>query len=214
VSVLQMLKDMRFTDKSTTKQQLYTQADTLQLLATGKVAMVVMAPDQLNTLKSQYQAKLEDFGIGPMPQNGGNAALTGGNIFIFNPKSSQAAIKAAFDYVIYSNFDLNVMESNLANQAAAGQVVGAPTNVLFTGAFQQKLTTLAAKYANVPTQNYVPFTSSTAALRPEPRNSSQKMYAALDPVMQAVLTNPNADPQALLNQAAQQFQQILDQSAS
>lgn len=214
VSVLQMLKAMRFTDNSMTKQQLFTQADTLQLLATNKVAMVVMAPDQLNTLKSQYQANLDDFGIGPMPQNGGNAALTGGNIFIFNPKSSAAVIKAAFDYVIYSNFDLDVMESNLAAQSAAGQVVGAPTNVLFTGEFQQKINDLTKKYANVPLANYAPFLSSTAALRPEPRTETQKMYAALDPVVQAVLTNPNADPQALLDQAAKQFQQVLDQAAS
>src|SRR6202035_330672 len=137
VSVLQLLKEMRFTDNSMTKQQLFTQANTLQLLATNKVAMVVMAPDQLNTLKSQYQANMDDFGIGPMPQNGGNAALTGGNIFIFNPKSSKDAIKAAFDYVIYSNFDLQLVEQNFATQSAAGQVVGAPTNVLFTGPFQQ-----------------------------------------------------------------------------
>jgi multiple sugar transport system substrate-binding protein len=214
VSVLQLLKDMRFTDQSMTKQQLFTQADTLQLLATNKVAMVVMAPDQLDTLKAQYQANLDDFGIAAMPQNGGNAALTGGNIFVFNPKSSQSVIKVAFDYVIYSNFDLNVMESSFAQQAAAGQVVGAPTNILFTGDFQQKINALTAKYANVPTQNYASFINSQLTLRPEPRNQTQKMYAALDPVMQAVLTNANADPRALLDQAAQQFQQVLDQSAS
>ncbi len=214
VSVLQLLKEMRFTDNSMTKQQLFTQADTLQLLATNKVAMVVMAPDQLSTLQAQYQANLKDFGIGPMPQNGGNAALTGGNLWVFNPKSSAAAIKAAFDYVIYSNFDLNVVESSLAQQAASGQAVGAPTAVLFQGDFQQKLNALYAKYANVPIQNYQTFINSTLNLRPEPPNQTQKMYAALDPVMQAVLTNANANPQALLNQAAQQFQQILDQSAS
>jgi multiple sugar transport system substrate-binding protein len=176
--------------------------------------MVVMAPDQLNTLKTTLQANLDDFGIGPMPQNGGNSALTGGNIFVFNPRSSQAVIKAAFDYVIYTNFDLNVMENNLAQQSAAGQVVGAPTNILFTGDFQKKINELTTRYANIPVQNYTPFTSSTVALRAEPRNQTQKMYGALDPVMQAVLTNANADPQALLNQAAQQFQQVLDQSAS
>src|SRR6266436_7083597 len=154
VSVLQLLKEMRFTDNSMTKQQLFTQADTLQLLATNKVAMVVMPPDPLNTFKTTLGANLDDFGMGPMPQNGGNAALTGGNIFIFNPKSSQTVIKAAFDYIIYSNFDLNVVENSLAAAAAAGQVVGAPTNVLFTGAFQQKLNALNAKYANVPLANY------------------------------------------------------------
>jgi hypothetical protein len=40
------------------------------------------------------------------------------------------------------------------------------------------------------------------------------MYAALDPVMQAVLTDQNADPKALLNQAAQQVQQVLSQPSS
>lgn len=213
LGVLQLLKNMRFTDGSMTKQQLFTQADTLQLLATNKVAMVVMAPDQLDALKSQYQANLEDFGIGPIPQNGGNSVLTGGNIFVFNPRSSQAVIKAAFDYVLYTNFDLDVMENNLAAKASAGQVVGHPINVLFTGAFQKKIDDLNAKYANVPVQNYQSFKQSTATLRPEPRNQTQKMYAALDPVMQAILTNPNADPQALLNQAAQQFQQVLDSTS-
>src|SRR6202165_2558204 len=51
VSVLQLLKDMRFPDNSMTKEQLFTQAQTLQLLATNKVAMVVMAPDELNPLQ-------------------------------------------------------------------------------------------------------------------------------------------------------------------
>lgn len=214
VAVLQLLKNMRFTDNSMTKQQGYIQDNILPLLASGKVAMAIMAPDQLNALKTVYGADLNNFGLGAMPQNGGNAALTGGNIFVFNPKSSQDVIKAAFDYVIYSNFDLNVLESSLAQQAAAGQVVGAPTSVLFTGAFQQQIQALNAKYATIPLQNYTSFINSTVALRPEPRKETQKMYAALDPAVQAVLGDPNANPQALLNQAAQQFQQILDQSAS
>ena len=214
VSVLQLLKEMRFTDNSMTKQQLFTQAQTLQLLATNKVAMVVMAPDQLNNLQSQYGADLTQFGIGPMPQNGGNASLAGGNLWVFNPKSSPDVIKAAFDYVIYTNFNLGVLENSLAQQAANGQAVGAPTAVLFKGDFQQKLTALNQKYATVPLQNYTTFINSTLALRPEPHNQTQKMYAALDPVMQAVLTNASADPQTLLNQAAQQFQQVLDSSAS
>ncbi|WP_084658656.1 ABC transporter substrate-binding protein [Thermogemmatispora onikobensis] len=214
VSVLNFLKAMRFTDRSMTQQQLLTQADTLQLLATGKVAMVVMAPDQLNALQAQYQANLKDFGIGPMPQNGGNAALTGGNLWVFNPKSAPEVIKAAFDYVIYSNFNLEVVERSLAQQAAAGQAVGAPTAVLFQGAFQQQLSALYRKYATVPLENYTAFMNAQLQLRPEPRNQTQKMYAALDPVMQAILTDPKADPETLLNQAAHQFQQILDQSSA
>jgi len=213
-SVLQLLKDMRFTDNSTTKAQLFTQAQTLELLATNKVAMVVMAPDQLNNLQSQFGADLKNFGLGPMPQNGGNASLAGGNVWVFNPKASADVIKAAFDYVTYTNFNLDVLENSRAQQAANGQAVGAPTAQLFKGDFQSKLSALDVKYSTVPRENYKTYIESTNSLRAEPRRQTQKMYAALDPVMQGVLTNASADPQALLNQAAQQFQQVLDSSAA
>ena len=213
-SVLQLLKDMRFTDNSITKAQGFTQDKTLELLATNKVAMVVMAPDQLNNLQSQFGADLKNFGLGPMPQNGGNATLTGGNVWIFNPKASPDVLKAAFDFVTYTNFDLGVLESANAQRAANGQAVGAPTAQLFKGDFQQKLTALNRKYATVPLDNYKTYTNSTSGLRPEPRNQAQKMFAAIDPCMQGVLTSASADPQALLDQAAKQFQQVLDSSAA
>ena len=211
-SVLQLLKDMRFTDNSITKAQGFTQDKTLELLATNKVAMVVMAPDQLNNLQSQFGADLKNFGLGPMPQNGGNATLTGGNVWIFNPKSSPDVLKAAFDFVTYTNFDLGVLETATAQRAANGQAVGAPTAQLFKGDFQSKLTALDRKYATVPLDNYKTYINSTSGLRPEPRNQAQKMFAALDPCMQGVLTSASADPQALLDAAAKSFQQVLDSS--
>ena len=47
-------------------------------------------------------------------------------------------------------------------------------------------------------------------LRPEPTVQTQKLYASLDPVVQKVLSDPNADPKSLLDAAAQQFQTVLD----
>jgi ABC-type glycerol-3-phosphate transport system substrate-binding protein len=212
MSVLQLLKDMRFKDSSMTNAQGYTQDKTLQLLATGKVAMAVMAPDQLNNLQSSYGADLKNFGLGPMPQNGGNASLAGGNLWIFNPKSSPEVLKAAFDFVTYTNFNLGVLESSKAQQAANGQAVGSPAAQLFKGDFQQKLSALDVKYATVPRENYKTFMNSTNALRPEPGRQTQKMYALLDSAVQAVLNDQKADPQALLDTAAKQFQQVLDSS--
>src|SRR5258708_1694330 len=150
VAVLQLLKNMRFTDKSTTKHQGFVQDNILPLLASGKVAMAIMAPDQLNALKTVYGADLNNFGLGAMPQNGGNAALTGGNIYVFNPKPSQDVIKPAFDYAIYSNFDLNLLTITLAQQPAPAPLLGAPTTALFTGTFPQQTQALNAKYATIP----------------------------------------------------------------
>src|SRR5258708_27590295 len=153
-SVLQLLKDMRFTDNSITKAQGFTQDKTLELLATNKVAMVVMAPDQLNSLQSQLGADLKNFGLGPMPQNGGNATLSGGNLWIFNPKSSPDVIKAAFDYVTYTNFDLGVLENSRAQQAANGQAVGAATPQQFKAPFPSTLSPPEVKHSNTPPEHY------------------------------------------------------------
>ena len=45
---------------------------------------------------------------------------------------------------------------------------------------------------------------------PEPAAHTQEMYAVLDPVVQAVLTDENADIDALLDAANAQVQAILD----
>ena len=154
---------------------------------------------------------LDDFGLAPMPQNGGNAALAGGSIWAFNPKSKADVVKLAYDWIIFSRFDLNVLENKYATQAKSKQPVGLPTNVIFRGAFQQQLDVLTQKYANVPLQNYQPFVKSKLRLSAEPPVETQKMYASIDPVVQAILTVPNADPKQLLDQAVQQFQtQVLD----
>ena len=212
IATLNLLKSMRFEDNSLLPQLL--DADNiLPFIANKKVAMIISSPSRLKDLQVQYQADLKDFGLAPMPQNGGNAVLAGGNVWTFNPKSKPDVIKLAYDWITYSRFDLNVLESTYAAQAKSSQPVGLPTNVIFRGAFQQQLDSLAQKYANVPLHNYLPFTASKLRLVAEPPVETQKLYAGLDPVVQAILTDPKADPKTLLDQAATQLQiQVLDKA--
>ena len=85
VRVLQILKAMRWSDKCMTEQQHLDVDDVLPLLANERVAMAVMGGDVLKAMKTQYAAKIENFGVGPLPQGGGNATLAGGAAWIFNP---------------------------------------------------------------------------------------------------------------------------------
>jgi multiple sugar transport system substrate-binding protein len=57
-----------------------------------------------------------------------------------------------------------------------------------------------------------PFTSKIfdEPLVNEPLVNTQDLYAALDPVVQAVLTDKNADIDALLSAANKQVQSIID----
>ena len=67
-------------------------------------------------------------------------------------------------------------------------------------------------YINVPTAQMTHFTSKIfdQPLVTEPTAHTQELYAALDPVVQAVLTDKNADIDALLDAANTQVQTILD----
>lgn len=210
VAWLTQLQAMKHVDKSMTNDVLVGYNDGLQAIATGKAAMVVEAPDTLVTLKSSYQADMTDLAMWPMPQNGGNAALTGGHIYVFKAGDSEDLLNAAVEWCSYYRFDLGVVENFTAYQAAAGLPVGAPANNLFTGTYGAQRNAIVKKYANLPESNYTLFANSNLTLRAEPTTQTQAMYAALDPVVQAVLSNPNADPKSLLDAAAQQFQTVLD----
>jgi multiple sugar transport system substrate-binding protein len=211
VKALQTLKDMRWTDRSMTEQQFLEVKDVLALLATERVAMAIVTPDALRSLKTQYQANIEDFGMGALPQAGGDATLVGGTVWMFNPRSTPEVIQAAVEWTIYRDFHLAGMEMDLKGQQQRGQLVGWPQIPLFSGAFQEQRDALVARYANAPIQNYRPYLDMQLRLRPAPPIEPQKMYALLDPVMQAILTDPNTDPKVALDSAAQQFQsQVLD----
>jgi multiple sugar transport system substrate-binding protein len=210
VAWLKQLQAMKHDDKSMTNDVLVGYNAGLQAIATGKAAMVVEAPDTLVTLKASYQADMNDLAMWPMPQNGGNAALTGGHVYVFKAGDSADVLQAAVDWCSYYRFDLNVVEDNTANQAAAGLPVGAPQNSLFTGDYQRQRDAILSKYANLPLDNYATYSAATLTLRPEPPTQTQKLYASLDPVVQKVLSDPHADPAALLAAAQQQFQTVLD----
>jgi multiple sugar transport system substrate-binding protein len=210
VAWLKQLQAMKHVDKSMPSQVLVGYNDGLQAIATGKAAMVVEAPDTLVTLKSSYQANMDDLAMWPMPQNGGNAVLTGGHVYVFKAGDSAELLQAAVDWCSYYRFDLGIVEDYTANQASAGLPVGGPANILFTGDYQRQRTAITNKYANLPQDNYTLFSAATLTLRPEPPTQTQKLYASLDSVVQAVLTDPHADPQALLDTAQKQFQTVLD----
>lgn len=206
VEALQTIKDMRWTDKSMTEQQLLEVGDILPLLAAGEVGMAVMAGDAMRDVVGKFGANRDDLGMGPLPQAGGNATLAGGAAWVFNSKSDPKVIEAAFEWTINRDFDLKAYEADLKSQQQSGALVGWPALPLFIGSFQEQRDEILAKYANAPVDNYAAYLDATVQLRSEPPIETQKMYAELDTAMQAVLTDETADPKTVLDQAAARFQ--------
>src|SRR4029077_1421391 len=92
------------------------------------------------------------------------------------------------------------------------QPVGVPALPIFDKATYDESQTWIKDYINVPTNQMTPFTSGIfkQPLVNEPTLHTQDLYAALDPVVQAVLTDKNADIDAPLKAANSKVEGFLD----
>jgi multiple sugar transport system substrate-binding protein len=201
--LLQTFKDMRWTDNSMGSKQLLEIPDVQRMMGAGKLGMYVAAPDNVPTLVKQFEGKYEDYGLAPMP--GGTATLIGGEGYMINPKANEAKIKAGLTWLQWKFLDPARYETTVKKFVDEKLPVGLdtpPTPNIWTGASATTVEGLKTKYANIPVKNFAAFTegSKTIQGRIEPVNA-QQVYSILDGVMQGVLTNKDADPQKLLDDA-------------
>src|SRR5690606_13904531 len=110
------------------------------------------------------------------------------------------------------------MEPDIKRYAEADQPIGLPSAPpssaadIWVGDLQQRQRTLREQHANVPVVNYQSFVDGLTTLDKKiERPNAQQVYAALDNVMQGVLTDPNADIDALLADAETKVNSALSQ---
>jgi ABC-type glycerol-3-phosphate transport system substrate-binding protein len=201
--MLQTLHDMRWTDNTMGSKQLLEIPDVQRMMGAGKLGMYIAAPDNVPTLVKQFQGKYADYGMGPMP--GGKATLLGGEGYMLNPKASPEKIKAGLEWLQWKFLNPDRAELNIKRFLDSDLPIGLatpPTPDIWTGSERTQTEALKAKYANIPLKNYQPFLdgAKTVTGQLEPPNA-QQIYAALDSVMQGVLTDQNANPDKLLADA-------------
>lgn len=204
-AALQLLHDMRFVDGSIGDNVLHDGATIAQAMGSGQLGMFAMAPEIYQSVVIDNGMDPEAYGAGPMPQGDGvNGTLIGGTVQIVRPDASEAEKEAAVkwvDYFYLSKFTDEDVAVDLAKSAAdAGSPVGIPGVPLVSDASIDQYEEWIAPYVNVPVENFSPWIDSLSELPliPEPKNKAQDVYAALDSVIQAVLTDPNLDIDAML----------------
>jgi ABC-type glycerol-3-phosphate transport system substrate-binding protein len=213
VKPLQLLYEMRWHDHTIGPRQMGYNDNTAGI-ANGSLGMGILAGDQPRFFKTQFQANINDFMLVGLPQGGGNATLTGGDMQLIKPGSSPAVIDAALSFTAYRYWDLSSYPANDQATIAGSGVVGIPANAAVGGALKAAIDKIDAKYRNVSPDNYKFFVQANSSLKltPEPRVAAQKMYALLDPCVQAILSDISSDPQKLLDDANTKFQAVLDAS--
>jgi ABC-type glycerol-3-phosphate transport system substrate-binding protein len=216
---LQYLHDLRWTDNSMGANFLFDWGSINQAFAAGKIGMYTSGSDVYTSLVQTNGLKAETYGLTAIPLEGSDAGvLGGGTLAAVSVKATDAQKDAAVKWIDahylakLTNQDAAVADAKL--QQANNQPVGTPTFPIFGKDLYLENQTWIKDYINAPLDQMTGYTDKMFdfPMVDEPRYSTQDLYSALDPVVQAVLTDKNANIDNLLKQANSKVQTILDKN--
>lgn len=212
---LELLHAMRFEDNSMGVEQLRKAEDLAPQFAAGEVGMQINGTAAYNSFVNRFGGNPDDFGIAGLPQGGGSGTLAGGTVMMVNAKASDAERAAAVKWIDFSEirpvYDADAAVAEAEALAADGAPVGIPQLPIFDQETVDTIDAAIEPHVNVPVEQFAPYMERDKDLEfvLEPAVAAQDVYAALDPVLQAVLTEEDADPAALLADAEEQVNAIL-----
>ena len=155
----------------------------------------------------------------PLGDGADAGILGGGSVAAVSAKATaeeeEAAVAWNDFYREKKNYDQDAAVADAEVLKASDQPIGTPTLPIFDEATWQTRQDAIEPYVNVPRDQMTSFTDGVfdQKLIPEPASHTQEVYAILDSVVQKVLTDENADIDALLTDANDQAQQLLDAAA-
>jgi ABC-type glycerol-3-phosphate transport system substrate-binding protein len=210
VQALNLLKTMRWTDNSMGSNFDYGWSDINQAFAAGTIGMYISGSDVFTNLVQASSIDPTIYGVTTIPLAPRKTAgvLGGGTLAAVRPNVSAEEKAAAVKWIdfYYEQKLLSKPQAvrNAKSLVASKQPVGVPALPIFNKAQYELSNNVWIKpYINVPQSQMQPFNRGIFSqnLVPEPPASTQSVYHSLDPVVQAVLTNQNADVTALLSEA-------------
>jgi multiple sugar transport system substrate-binding protein len=217
VAALEFLQELRWEDNSLGSNFLLDWGSINQEFAAGNIGMYTSGSDVYTSLVRDFGLDADTYGLTVMPLEGSDAGvLGGGDIAVVSPTIDDATKAAAVEWIdwYYMQKLLNEDAAKLDAETlvASDQAVGTPVLPVLDQETYELSREWIAEYVNVPLDQMSGFFDGIFAQTPvgEPKGHTQEIYALLDPIVQAVLTDPNADIDALLTQADVEAQAILD----
>jgi multiple sugar transport system substrate-binding protein len=217
-AALQYLHDLRWTDNSMGSTFDYAWGSINQAFAAGQIGMFTGGSDLYTAMVQNNGLKADDYGVTtiPLASDPNAGVLGGGTLAAVNVNTTEEERDAAVNFIDFYYMNKLLTQDGAVADAQAlkanNQPVGVPALPIFDKATYDESQTWIKDFINVPTAQMTSFTSKIfeQPIVTEPTSHTQDLYAALDPVVQAVLTDKNADIDALLTAANAQIQTILD----
>ena len=189
-------------------------------LGTGNAAMYIGANDAVAQPTQVNGLPVDKLAMTAIPAGpGGQYSLYGGTPYFFSKDATPDEINAALDFLEVMGKAPVATESSVAGMRAGAEANvanGVPVIQGFPCWVNQDYldaqASVVSEFSNVDTKLFQSYFDATASkgLHLEEPGSTQDMYAELTKVLQAVLTDSNADVAALMKQANDNYQTILD----
>lgn len=194
-----------------------------QQIGTGACAMYIGANEAVNQPTQVYGLATDKLAMTAIPAGprGDQYSLSGGTPYMFSKDATKEEISAALDFLSImgrspevNETSITGMEVGAANNVANGVPVIQSFSCWINEDFKQAEKKVLDEYSNVDPKMFEQYFTTTAKegnLRTEEPGDTQKMYAELTKVLQEVVTNKNCDIPALMKQANENYQKILDE---
>jgi ABC-type glycerol-3-phosphate transport system substrate-binding protein len=216
LAILEALHTLRFTDNAMSATQGLAWGTLQAQFAAGKLGMYIAAPDDIyNVIVPTDKGNINDIGMGPLPSLTGTPAgsLGGGNAYVFAKHDTPAQIRAGIKFIDFEDLTPGQGTTfNFARLKADGIPVGFDEPTLFDGATEAQVNALRTKYATIDVSYYQAYVDANEVSDGEPFDA-QAVYKTLDPMMLAVLTEPNVNIPALLKTSATNVNTLLEFSS-
>lgn len=217
LEALETIRAMRWEDNSMGYNFLYDWGTINQDFAAGRIGMHISGGANYGALFTQNGLDPDDYGLTVVPLQGDDAGvLAGGTLAAVSADADDATRRAAVEWIdFYYMEKLTVQDAAVADAealVATDQPVGVPQLPIFDKETYDESVAWVEQYINVPLDQMTGYRENIfdQPLIPEPGHATQAVYAVLDPVVQAVLTDENADIPALLAQAELDAQAAID----
>lgn len=189
-------------------------------IATGDAAMYIAANEAVAQPTQANGMALESLAMCPVPAGpAGQYSLMGGTPYMFSKDATPAEINAALDYLeimgkapVLTDISMEGKRADAQNRVDSGVPVIATFPCWVGTEIADAEAKIVEEYRNVDPKMYDSYfeAASSAGLHPEEPGLTQDMYAELTKVLQAVITDEDADVTALMNTANDNYQALLD----
>ncbi len=195
-------------------------------LGTGAAAMYIGANDAVNQPTQVNGLAVDKLSMCALPAGPGGAqySLSGGTPYMFAKNATPEQINAALDYLEIMGKAPVATEDAVAGMRADAQnrvASGVPVIPRFPCWIAEDVLAaedaIVAEFGNVDTklyESYFNILKKEGNLRLEEVGSAQDLYAELTKVLQAVITDKNANVAELMKTADANYQTILDNTVN